>query len=400
MRVSTNNVNQTLLRRTVTVPTSPSKQRRGTMIQNRKIIFAALACGTVICFMFGLFAGLSREPDGNDESEATSPQLLPVEKVSRRRKLRNASRIASQLAKHMSSEEKVEAATLLGEKLVVFASPPPPVVALASEAAIMPPPPPLPSATSCIPIGGGPPIAVPHNWVDDDFCDCADGSDEPRTSACAGSVATHRFICERDVVDRGHPKRSIPLSHVADGVCDCCDGSDEARGLSLVAATAHHCPNRCADLERAAAAREHTRQEGLKARAAYAARGQAKNGVSIAARTSPHVAYRALDGECFHSGTAEYTYDVCLYKSASQRPTRSGGPVDLGKHWEWRPRTSHDEPVTGVLKGGARCFGAGVDRSLVVSFVCASEREARLGKVTEASTCVYAVTLHTPAACE
>ena len=103
---------------------------------------------------------------------------------------------------------------------------------------------------------------------------------------------------------------------------------------------------------------------------------------------------------CFHSGTAEYTYDVCLYKSARQKPTRSGGPVDLGKHWQWRPRTSHDEPVTGVLKGGARCFGAGVDRSLVVSFVCASEREARLGKVTEASTCVYAVTLHTPAACE
>lgn len=67
--------------------------------------------------------------------------------------------------------------------------------------------------------------------VNDDYCDCADGSDEPGTSACAQS-SDSRFFCtnERSI------SKLIYSSRVQDGVCDCCDGTDEQSGS---------CPNSC-----------------------------------------------------------------------------------------------------------------------------------------------------------
>lgn len=62
-------------------------------------------------------------------------------------------------------------------------------------------------------------VTIPFSYVNDDYCDCFDGSDEPGTPACLNGI----FHCS----NAGHRAVNIPSSRVNDGVCDCCDGTDE-----------------------------------------------------------------------------------------------------------------------------------------------------------------------------
>ncbi|XP_025110822.1 glucosidase 2 subunit beta-like isoform X1 [Pomacea canaliculata] len=60
---------------------------------------------------------------------------------------------------------------------------------------------------------------IPFEYINDNYCDCTDGTDEPGTSACANGF----FYCE----NKGFRGEYITSSRVNDGICDCCDGSDE-----------------------------------------------------------------------------------------------------------------------------------------------------------------------------
>lgn len=86
-----------------------------------------------------------------------------------------------------------------------------------------------------------PSIVLDHSQINDDICDCPDGSDEPGTAACSHlRDRSHGFYC----VNEGFFPSYIENFKVNDGVCDyeiCCDGSDEwASGK---------CPNKCDEVK-------------------------------------------------------------------------------------------------------------------------------------------------------
>ncbi|SGZ50153.1 CIC11C00000004453 [Sungouiella intermedia] len=83
-------------------------------------------------------------------------------------------------------------------------------------------------------------IVLQAHQINDNFCDCPDGSDEPGTNACEFTEDAPRyFYCANE----GYLPKYVENFKVNDGVCDydvCCDGSDEY--------LSGKCENRCGEV--------------------------------------------------------------------------------------------------------------------------------------------------------
>ena len=106
---------------------------------------------------------------------------------------------------------------------------------------------------------------VPFDYINDDYCDCADGSDEPGTAACPNT----KFYCQ----NKGHVPLHLLSSRVNDGICDCCDGSDEWAGYV-------NCPQTCEEegkkLAEEIKKKRDIQEQGHKKRLEYADKGEQK----------------------------------------------------------------------------------------------------------------------------
>ncbi|XP_005090113.1 glucosidase 2 subunit beta isoform X1 [Aplysia californica] len=104
---------------------------------------------------------------------------------------------------------------------------------------------------------------IPMDHVNDDYCDCEDGSDEPGTSACSNGL----FYCE----NKPYKGSYIMSSRVNDGICDCCDGSDEYDGTIS-------CENTCeklfAEIRAQQEAFREKQEQGYKVKLEYIQKGK------------------------------------------------------------------------------------------------------------------------------
>ncbi|KKY16871.1 putative glucosidase 2 subunit beta precursor [Phaeomoniella chlamydospora] len=133
------------------------------------------------------------------------------------------------------------------------------------------------SRFSCISL---PSITVPASAVNDDYCDCPDGSDEPEPQNLS-APALPGFYCK----NKGHIPAYLPSLAVNDGKCDydyCCDGSDEWAGIGGV-----HCPDKCKEI-----GKEWRKQDESRKKALGVAVKRRKELVSEAARLRGDIEHR------------------------------------------------------------------------------------------------------------
>jgi hypothetical protein len=187
--------------------------------------------------------------------------------------------------------------------------------------------------TSCD--GGATPLAL--DQLNDAYCDCEDGTDEPGSSACGASPAEAAgFYCGWEKLSEAEAKSGgvaerVFASRVNDGVCDCCNGADEWMHHELGQRTpmaTSPCVDTCGAAVQAAAAAARKFEAGAELRRDYATKGAA------AKRQQPALAkvdggaddvFFGLSKPCFEwsngNGEGHYTYVRSTHVVAQQHST-------------------------------------------------------------------------------
>lgn len=248
---------------------------------------------------------------------------------------------------------------------------------------------------------------VPFDAVNDDYCDCRDGSDEPGTSACSNG----QFFCRNE----GYISKIIPSGWVNDGQCDCCDSSDEYNSTAK-------CELTCQSLgelyrqeqemkrqisEQGSTIRSQYKQQAKQLREQNSQlldqyrREVSEKEASIKkleeemnSDYGPANVFLPLKGKCFTFNEREYVYTLCPFERAAQEST-SGMQTELGRWAGWVGPADNLYSMQ-KYEGGAQCWN-GPARSALIRITCGVEDKVEL--VTEPAKCEYVYDFITPAAC-
>lgn len=218
---------------------------------------------------------------------------------------------------------------------------------------------------------------ISNKNLNDNFCDCVDGTDEPGTSACMFS----KFVCtyQNEILEN----KEIPSSNVDDGICDCCDGSDEINTK---------CPNNCKHVLNVAAENQRKINEALVQKKRYLAEGARHD--TREHKYGPGGVFFLLSKNCFKIDWSEFTFEVCPFHKATQSKRHSRGSMMNIGHVSSLAQIKN----TWLLKlsNGDRS-SCSHPRQSEILFICGKKDE--LLSVEEPEKCTYKFKMSTPAAC-
>lgn len=248
--------------------------------------------------------------------------------------------------------------------------------------------------------------SIPLDFVNDDYCDCRDASDEPGTAACPHG----RFFCHNE----GFIHKIIPSAWVNDGQCDCCDASDEHNSSAT-------CENTCGVLgeiyRREQEKHREIADQGSAIRSQYKEQARLRkeqnsqlleqykrelsekeNAIKrleeeLNADFGPGQVFFPLKSKCYSYSDREYTYTLCPFERATQES--NGMQTELGR-WSGWAGPSENLYSKQKYEGGMQCWN-GPTRSALVNIECGVED--KITSVTEPAKCEYVYNFITPAAC-